>query len=112
MNLVEIEEALSSLALEPFDAEEFPVEFLRAFGNKETAIQRLRAGKTNQSDVAGAILQRSNSHIATCSAGEVDQRNDEVLERIYIGRRFGNDTERLKKLFELNTQITAKGKAP
>ncbi len=29
------------------------------------------------------------------------ERNDEVLERIYIGRRFKNDTERLEKLFEL-----------
>ncbi len=28
-------------------------------------------------------------------------RNDEVLERIYIGRCFRNDTERLEKLFEL-----------
>ena len=28
-------------------------------------------------------------------------RNDEVLERIYIGRRFRNDTERLEKLFDL-----------
>ena len=27
------------------------------------------------------------------------ERNDEVLERIYIGRRFRNDTERLEKLF-------------
>lgn len=26
------------------------------------------------------------------------ERNDEVLERIYIGRRFKNDTERLEKL--------------
>jgi hypothetical protein len=31
------------------------------------------------------------------------ERNDEVLERIYIGRRFKNDTERLEKLFELCT---------
>ncbi len=38
-------------------------------------------------------------------------RNDEVLERIYIGRRFRNDTERLEKLFELYTKMTAKGKA-
>lgn len=29
------------------------------------------------------------------------ERNDETLERIYIGRRFKNDTERLEKLFEL-----------
>lgn len=39
------------------------------------------------------------------------QANDEVLERIYIGRRFRNDTERLEKLFELYTKMTAKGKA-
>lgn len=39
------------------------------------------------------------------------ERNDEVLERIYIGRRFKNDTERLEKLFELYTKMTAAGKA-
>jgi hypothetical protein len=33
-------------------------------------------------------------------------RNDEVLERIYIGRRFRNDTERLERLFELYTKMT------
>ncbi len=32
--------------------------------------------------------------------------NDEILERIYIGRRFKNDTERLEKLFELYTKMT------
>jgi hypothetical protein len=36
------------------------------------------------------------------------ERNDETLERIYIGRRFKNDTERLEKLFELYTQMTAR----
>ena len=35
------------------------------------------------------------------------ERNDEVLERIYIGRRFRNDTERLEKLFELYTKMSA-----
>lgn len=35
------------------------------------------------------------------------ERNDEVLERIYIGRRFRNDTERLEKLFALYTEMTA-----
>ena len=39
------------------------------------------------------------------------ERNDEVLERIYIGRRFKNDTERLEKLFELYTKMTAADKA-
>jgi hypothetical protein len=38
---------------------------------------------------------------------EVHDHNDEVLERIYIGRRFRNDTERLEKLFELYTKMTA-----
>jgi len=33
-------------------------------------------------------------------------RNDENLERIYIGRRFKNDTERLEKLFQMYTQMT------
>ena len=35
-------------------------------------------------------------------------RNDEVLERIYIGRRFRNDTERLEKLFELYTKMAGR----
>ena len=34
------------------------------------------------------------------------ERNDETLERIYIGRTFRNDTERLEKLFELYTKMT------
>lgn len=38
-------------------------------------------------------------------------RNDEVLERIYIGRRFKNDTERLEKLFEMYTKMASKGAA-
>ncbi len=37
-------------------------------------------------------------------------RNDEVLERIYIGRRFRNDTERLEKLFDMYAAMTAKKK--
>ncbi len=42
MNAVEIEEAISALAEQQFDAEEFPFAFLLAFGNKETTIKRLR----------------------------------------------------------------------
>ena len=43
---------------------------------------------------------------------EAHDRNDEVLERIYIGRRFRNDTERLEKLFELYTKMTAMAAKP
>lgn len=39
-------------------------------------------------------------------------RNDEVLERIYIGRRFRNDTERLEKLFEMYAKMTGKADQP
>ncbi len=75
MNPVEIEEAVSQLALEPFDRGEFPFSFLRAFGNPETTTKRLRTGSTNQSDVGG-VLQRSNIHVATCETGEVEATLD------------------------------------
>jgi hypothetical protein len=71
MNAVEIEEAVSELALQPFEAGEFPYLFLTAFGNKDTAIKRLRSGNSNQSDVADGVLQRSHIHLATCGAGKV-----------------------------------------
>lgn len=71
MNAVEIEEAISNLAEQPFDAAEFPYAFLEAFGNKPTVISRLR--NNNKSDVAGALLQHANIHLATCAAAEVPQ---------------------------------------
>ena len=43
---------------------------------------------------------------------QAHDRNDETLERIYIGRRFKNDTERLEKLFELYTKMTSKQPPP
>nr|WP_181375208.1 DNA methyltransferase [Polaromonas sp. H1N]AWD72192.1 DNA methylase [Polaromonas sp. H1N] len=71
MNAVEIETAISELALQPFDAEEFPFAFLAAFGNKDTTLKRLRTGNNNTSDVPGGILLRNNIHIAVCEAGAV-----------------------------------------
>ncbi|WP_322866055.1 class I SAM-dependent DNA methyltransferase [Aquicoccus sp. G2-2] len=69
MNAVEIEEAVSDLAQQPFDAAEFPFSFLAAFGNKEATIRRLRTGNTNKSDVGG-VLQRNNIHIAVAEHGQ------------------------------------------
>lgn len=71
MNAVEIEQAISELALQPFDAAEFPHAFLAAFGNKEVTLKRLRSGNNNTSDLPGGVLLRNNIHIATCSAGNV-----------------------------------------
>ena len=73
MNAVEIEEAVSKLAEQPFDTGEFPFAFLEAFGNKATTIKRLRSGSSNSSDIAGGVLQRNNIHIAVCHAGEVSK---------------------------------------
>ena len=70
MNAVEIEEAVSQLVSEPFDAAEFPFDFLKAFGNKDTTIAKLRSGASNSSDIPNGVLQRSNIHLATCTKGE------------------------------------------
>lgn len=70
MNAVEIEEAVSQLAEQPFDAQEFPFAFLEAFGNKATTIKRLRSGTSNKSDLGG-VLQTNNIHIAVCEPGGV-----------------------------------------
>ena len=72
MNAVEIEQAITDLAEQPFDSAEFPYAFLEAFGNKATTIKRLRAGASNKSDLGG-VLQTNNIHIATCAAGRVPQ---------------------------------------
>jgi hypothetical protein len=47
VNAVEIEDAISVLAEQPFDAQGFPFAFLQAFGNKETTLKRLRSGASN-----------------------------------------------------------------
>ena len=72
MNAVEIEEAVSDLVLQPFDAAEFPFQFITAFGAKKATVDRLRATKngTNQSDVGG-MLQRNNIHIGVAHDGDV-----------------------------------------
>ncbi|MDG5746769.1 N-6 DNA methylase [Qipengyuania sp. XHP0207] len=73
MNAIEIEEAISELAAEPFDRAEFPFAFLEAFGRKANTLKQLRAGTTNASDLPGGVLQRNNIHIATCDPGTVDE---------------------------------------
>jgi hypothetical protein len=88
LNAVEIEEAVSKLVEEAFNAAEFPYAFLEAFGNKTATLQRLRnIGKnsTNKTDLTGdgvqAVLQRNNIHMATCSNGGPDAVAD-LLKRL------------------------------
>ncbi len=70
MNAVEIEEAISELARQPFKPDEFPYSFLKAFGNKAATLKRLRSGTTNKSDLGG-VLQTKNIHIAVTPKGKV-----------------------------------------
>ncbi|WP_299147245.1 DNA methyltransferase [uncultured Tateyamaria sp.] len=77
MNAVEIEEAISALAEQPFLAEEFPFAFLEAFGNKQTTIKRLRSGASNKSDLDG-VLQTNNIHIKTCPTGGVTKTLEQL----------------------------------
>lgn len=72
MNAVEIEQAISDLALQPFDPAEFAYAFLEAFGNKATTLKKLRSGTSNKSDLGG-VLQTKNIHIAVAEAGAVTQ---------------------------------------
>lgn len=78
MNAVEIEAAVSELADKPFDPIEFAFEFLAAFGHKETALKRLRAGNSNASDVAGGVLLTKNIHLAVA----LPERVPETLQRL------------------------------
>ena len=79
MNAVEIEEAISELAEKPFDPVEFPFDFLRAFGNKETTIKKLRKGTANKSDLGG-VLQTNNIHIVVCAEGKVSETLNQIKE--------------------------------
>lgn len=79
MNAVEIEEAISALAEQPFDAEEFPFAFLEAFGNKATTIKRLRSGASNKSDIGG-VLQTNHIHIKVCAEGQVSDTIRELRD--------------------------------
>jgi hypothetical protein len=79
VNAVEIEEAISQLAEQPFESEEFPYLFLEAFGNKATTIKRLRSGTSNKSDIGG-ILQTGNIHIKVCTEGKVPETIRELRD--------------------------------
>lgn len=95
MNAVEIEAAVSELAEKPFDAQEFAFDFLRAFGNKETTIKKLRAGQSNSSDIQNGVLQRNHIHIAVCDQDKVSE--------VFKSLRESKATEKAKAKFILAT---------
>lgn len=80
MNAVEIEEAISLLAEQPFVPAEFPYAFLEAFGNKATTIKRLKSGNNNKSNIESGVLQQNNIHIAVCEEGKVLETLNKLKE--------------------------------
>lgn len=80
MNAVEIEEAISALAAQAFDAAEFPYAFLEAFGNKATTIKRLRTGNNNKSDIENGVLQYNNIHLAIAPEAQVKETLDALRQ--------------------------------
>jgi len=85
MNAVEIADAVSALAGQPFDRAEFPFAFLEAFGNKATTIKRLRSGISNRSDVGG-VLQTGNIHIAVATPGNVTRTLSALKDSAATGK--------------------------
>jgi hypothetical protein len=66
----------------------------------------IRAATTPQAHFPSTIIDLYDPAKMPDNLRRAHEANDEVLERIYIGRRFKNDTERLEKLFELYTKMT------
>ena len=103
MNAVEIESAISELALQPFDAAEFPFAFLAAFGNKDTTLKRLRAGNNNTSDLPGGVLLRNHIHIAVCSPGASGAGGSDSVGDTLAALRASPATAKAKAKFILAT---------
>lgn len=120
MNAVEIEEAISQLAEAPFDLEEFPFTFLEGWNtfSVPTITELNKADLTDCTEetlLERALFPATIANKTCMPPDRMDSEflllradhdcNDEVLERIYIGHRFKDDTERLEKLFEMYTKM-------
>jgi hypothetical protein len=88
LNAVEIEQAISLLAEQPFDASTFPYAFLEAFGNKPTVINRLK--NSNKSDVPNGVLQHNNIHMAMAPVGRVDETLTQLRQSPHLILHQGN----------------------
>lgn len=77
--------------------------------------------KTDLTQAAERILEARERHFPATIAELYDNMpddlraahewNDEVVERIFIGRKFKNDSERLEKLYEMYAKLTQKAES-
>ena len=79
MNAVEIGDAVTDLVEQPFDANEFPYQLLKAFDGNTVTIDKMRKGENNESDIDG-ILQKNRIHLKTCDAGHTLETVAELKE--------------------------------
>jgi hypothetical protein len=90
----------------------FPIPLLTEKNKADLSLCAKEILLMREANFPATIADLYNPHNMPADLREAHERNDEVLERIYIGRRFRNDTERLEKLFELYTKMTAGSGAP
>ena len=84
----------------------FPVPFLKA-KDKERLIhsaENILLAREAHFPATIADLYKLDNMPENLRAAHAE--NDRILEEIYIGRRFKNDTERLEKLFEMYSEMT------
>ncbi|MBC6412511.1 MAG: lactate dehydrogenase, partial [Hyphomonadaceae bacterium] len=85
----------------------FPVPFLTEKNRTDLtrcAIDILLAREAHFPDTIAELYEPDNMPANLRAAHDF---NDEKVERIFIGRRFKNDSERLEKLFTIYTKMTA-----
>jgi hypothetical protein len=93
--IADIEEAVSKIAAEPFNAETFPYDFIAAYDAPPATVTRIRNGTQNATDIDGAVLWRQKLHLHVCALGEVEPS----VQRLAASRA----TERQKVQFLLAT---------
>lgn len=95
MYIADIEEAISKIAAEPFNAETFPFNFIAGYDAPPATVTRIRNGTQNATDIDGAVLWRQKLHLHVCALGEVEAS----IQRLAASRA----TERQKVQFVLAT---------
>ena len=86
----------------------FPIPTLTSQNKADLTLTAERILLAREAHFPASIADLYNPETMPQDLKEAHERNDETLERIYIGRRFKNDTERLEKLFEMYTKMTSK----
>jgi hypothetical protein len=90
----------------------FPVPLLTEKNRSDLTATAERILLTREAHFPKTLSELYDESTIPSELWEAHDRNDEVVERIYIGRRFRNDTERLEKLFDLYTKMTTADNKP